>query len=183
VDFARTLLCDVTLDGELVGTEFIGFDVLELFGADITGTPFKVRRNTLTTVSPFRLVEHAIGGQDKTALFDRVLANDGAGVVFKRLDGIYQAGQQPCGFKFSFYRTEIFAMTDVDIVECSVGLRRDGQDCGRVRFPFNAVWPKAGELWEVRFDEITPIGTLLNPQLLMRRDDLGCDVRAAAWWW
>ena len=105
VDFARTLLCDVTLDGELVGAEFIGFDVLELFGADMTDTPFDARRSTLTTVSPFRLVEHATGGQDKTALFDRVLANDGAGVVFKRLDGIDQAGQRPYGFQVQLLPT------------------------------------------------------------------------------
>jgi hypothetical protein len=183
VDFARTLPCDATLDGVLVGTEFIGFDVLELFGADMTLTPFEIRRSTLATVSPFRLVEHATNGHDKTALFDRVLASDGAGVVFKKLDGIYPAGQRTYGFEFSFYYTETFAVTDLDVAESSIGLMRDGQTCGRVRFPFNEKWPKVGELWEVRFDRINVNGKLIRPQLLQRRDDLGSDARAAAWWW
>jgi len=183
VDFARSLPCDATLDGVLVGAEFIGFDVLEVFGTDMTHKPLEVRRSTLATVSPFRLVEHAIGGREKSALFDRVFASDGSGVVFKKLDGIYPAGEGSYGFQFSFYYTETFAVTDVDFVESSIGLMRDGQNCGRVRFPFYETWPRVGELWEVRFDRISSNGNLIRPQLLQRREDLGRDARAAAWWW
>lgn len=167
---ARLSGCDLTLDGELIGTSFVAFDLLALNGLDWTNVPFVARRQLLRELSPFPVVAHAAGEKDKLELFEGVQAAGGEGVVFKRLTASYQSGQRTYGVKFKFYHTDTFTIADVDISEGTAGLVRDGKESGRASFDFAAVSPRVGQLWEVRFDKLGRDGRLIRPQLLTQRE-------------
>jgi len=156
---------DFVLDGELVGEVFIMFD-LPLMDCS------NEERTDWFGCNVFSMVDRATGALAKFALFDRIKSEGGEGVVFKRLDGLYCPGARNYGFKFKFYLTETVHVESVDILKSSMAISRFGKPCGRVSFPFNQPWPKVGELWEVRYDELSATGKLMRPRLLIRRDDL-----------
>jgi ATP-dependent DNA ligase len=171
---ALTSGLDFALDGEWIAGEFLAFDILSINGADVTALPQSARFAALTEVSPFRLVRQAIA-EDKAALLASVRAEKGEGIVFKMRDAAYLDGRTEVGVKFKFWKSASFLVTDLDIAKGTVELG----SFGRCSFPFAGIWPKAGDVVEVRYLLLTENGKLSQPAFLGVRGDLtAADVAA-----
>ena len=172
VEAARMMRGDFILDGELVGSQFIAFDVQRLAGADVSALPMRERFAMLASASPFPVVRFAIGTRAKRALLAAVRAEGGEGVVFKRMDAPCVDGRDANMVKFKLWQSASFVVADRDVARGSVGLLRDGADAGRCCFPFAGQWPRVGEVVEVRFARVHESGKLCQPVMLGVRHDL-----------
>ena len=164
---ALTSGLDFLLDGEWIAGQFVAFDVLSINGADVTALPQSARFAALAEVSPFRLVRQALA-EDKAALLASVRAEKGEGLVFKLRDASYLDGRTEVGVKFKFWKSASFLVTDLDIAKGTVGLA----SFGRCSFPFAGVWPKVGDIVEIRYLLLTKAGKLSQPAFLGVRHDL-----------
>ena len=163
---ALTSGADFILDGEWIAGEFVAFDVLSINGADVTALPQSARFAALAEVSPFRLVRQALG-EDKSDLLESVRAEKGEGLVFKLRDAAYLDGRTEVGVKFKFWKSASFIVTDLDIAKGTIGT-----EMGRCAFPFAGVWPKVGDIVEIRYLLITKNGKFSQPAFLGVRSDL-----------
>jgi bifunctional non-homologous end joining protein LigD len=171
---ALTSGLDFLLDGEFIAGQFVAFDVLLINGADVTALPQSARFAAMTEVSPFRLVRQALA-EDKAALLASVREDKGEGIVFKLRDAAYLDGRTEVGVKFKFWKSASFLVMDLDIAKGTVGLG----SFGRCAFPFAGVWPKVGDVVEVRYLLLTTNGKLSQPAFLGVRSDLtAADVAA-----
>lgn len=159
------------IDGELLDTGFVAFDLLSLNGDDMTSDPQWARFSRLQKHSPFRVVTSATGPTFKRALLEAIRLQGGEGVVFKRLSAKYQDGRSPDAVKCKFWMSETFVVGSWTS-NGSIGLLKNGEDCGKVRCDlFNGV-PKLGSLVEVRFSSWTDNGKLRHPVVLGARADI-----------
>lgn len=163
---ALTSGADFLLDGEWIAGEFVAFDVLSINGADVTALPQSARFAALAEISPFRLVRQTLG-EDKSDLLESVRAEKGEGMVFKLRDAAYLDGRTETGVKFKFWKSASFIVTDLDIAKGTIGT-----EMGRCAFPFAGVWPKVGDIVEIRYLLITKNGKLSQPAFLGVRSDL-----------
>ena len=159
---AAALPVDSVVDGELVGERFIAFDIQRLAGRDLCALPM-IERFAMLDAMPFERVRYAVGADAKRALLDAVRAENGEGVVFKKLDAPYRDGRDVNAQKFKLWQRESFVVRSVDIAKGTVGLLDRGRECGRCPFPFNSRWPRVGDLVAVRFARRTRDGKLLHP--------------------
>ena len=162
---------DWQIDGEIVGDTFTAFDALAINGADICQLPQSARFAALSEVSPFAIVRQS-DGDDKAALLASVIEDQGEGVVFKLSDASYQDGRDAAAVKYRLWQSESFVVADIDIAKGTTGLRRDGKDCGRCSFRFDSIWPKVGEIVEVRFSARGKTGKCIHPVMIGTRTDL-----------
>ena len=86
------------VDGEIMGERFVLFDLLEWNGQDLRPLSYEERLARLQAllpepVGPVEVCETARGRAAKQALADRVRAEGGEGVVFKRADAPWAAGR------------------------------------------------------------------------------------------
>lgn len=100
-----TAMGRAVLDGEMIGTQFFPFDLLEVEGRCIRKQPYTARRARLAALlgdgSGFvATVTHT--GADKAAARAAYLAEGAEGVVFKRLDAQYASGRGEDAFKDKF---------------------------------------------------------------------------------
>lgn len=171
------------LDGELVGTVFFVFDVLEWRGVDTTSETVAQRLERLDAVKALvptglvRVVYTARTTQEKQALLDKVRADKGEGVVFKRLAAVYTPGRPSSGgdqLKHKFVDTATFVVTShsADRRSVQLGLSDVARDLGSVTIPPNADIPDVGALVEVRYLYAYPNGALAQPHYLGVRDDI-----------
>ncbi len=115
------------IDGELVagspseGPTYWLFDVLELAGEDLRGLGYLARWQRLDAEiepavdHPIRILDYAVGHAAKRALYDRLVAANAEGIVFKHHDAPYVAGRPGSGgtqLKHKFVKS-----ADVVIVE------------------------------------------------------------------
>jgi len=174
----------VAIDGEGMGDTLQAFDLLELNG-DLRGKPYIHRYKLLKALSlgaGVRVVPLAIGFAAKKALLERVRAERGEGVVFKRLDAPYKAGRPNSGgdqLKHKFYATGSFVVSKVN-AKRSVALEvlHGGKPypIGNVTIPPNKAVPAAGAIVEVRYLYCFPGGgSLYQPTYLNQRDDIELD--------
>ena len=103
----------------------------------------------------------------KAELIESVRAEKGEGMVFKLRDAAYLDGRTETGVKFKFWKSASFIVTDLDIAKGTIGT-----DMGRCSFPFAGVWPKVGDIVEIRYLLITKNGKLSQPAFLGVRSDL-----------
>ena len=174
------------LDGELLGGRYVAFDLLRLGGADLRDRPYQERHDllakTITPCAEVRLSETAWTGAAKRAMYDRIAAAGGEGVVFKRVDGKRVAGRPASGgsqVKCKFYATctcLVTAQNDQRSVRLSL---LDGAGkavgVGNVTIPSNKVIPQAGALVEIRYLYAYKGGSLYQPAYLGERDDLATE--------
>lgn len=113
------------IDGEVVasdeGPTYWLFDVLEIAGEDLRGLGYLDRWQRLDAEiepaidHPIRILDYAQGHAAKRALYDRLLAANAEGIVFKRHDAPYEPGRPSSGgtqLKHKFIKS-----ADVVIVE------------------------------------------------------------------
>jgi len=102
---------DFILDGEAIGDVYWPFDVLRYGGQDTTGMPVENRWSLLegllgtTSLPAIGFLTTAYTPETKRALFDKIKAERGEGVVFKKLGSRYVPGRPNSGgnqLKFKF---------------------------------------------------------------------------------
>lgn len=127
-----------TIDGELCGADFYGFDCVRFFGQDISLEPLWFRLARLDDVlATYPDIKPVLRSTRPAALFEQVVAANGEGVVVKPLNRPYLRGIWE---RFKREMTMDFYLLNVDLVKQSaeVGELVDGRMISRGRvFGFN----------------------------------------------
>lgn len=176
---------NIHVDGERIGDRLFVFDLLA-YGeqGNIKHWPFEKRAEHLKDLcvdagSDIVFVPVAYTAEQKQALFDRVDAANGEGLVFKRVDGKYIEGKVASDsniLKFKFYEEATLKVTSKHPTKQSVGisvLGADGEDhpVGNVTIPANADMPKVGDFINVRYLYWFENGSLYQPIYSRARPD------------
>ena len=180
---ALAALPDCEVDGELLGDSYVVFDLLKSGETDCRARPYRERYEALRVAVPaspaLTVAETAWDTDGKRALYDRIAAAGGEGVVFKKADGQYVAGRPASGgsqVKCKFYAT----------CTCLVAAQNDQRsvrlhlldDAGKavnvsnVTIPPNKALPAAGALVEIRYLYAYKGGSLYQATYLIERDDI-----------
>lgn len=121
----------VVLDGELVGSTYNVFDVLEVGGLVSPATDWEDRRLVLEQLfaawnpaADVRLVPVARTAAEKRQLHDEVLAEGGEGVMFKDTTARYLPGARPLTWRKCKF------VTEVDVIVVAIG--EDGHNSASV---------------------------------------------------
>jgi bifunctional non-homologous end joining protein LigD len=170
------------LDGEQVGDEFHVFDILGIDGTDARDQPYMERLQTLADAvgncGSLHRVATAYTTAEKRALFDRVQAAGGEGIVFKRLDAPYTPGKPASGgsqFKFKFIESAsvvVAAQNAQRSVRMAVIEGGRPVEVGNVTIPPSKVIPAVGTVIEVSYLYAHRGGALYQPVYLGVRGDL-----------
>ncbi len=178
-------LPDCELDGELLGGEYVGFDLLKLDATDLRTSPYRVREEVLRDrLRPgfgpgVRVADTAWGTAEKQALYQKIADAGGEGVVFKKANAPSVAGRPASGgaqVKCKFYATctcLVAAQNDQRSVRLSLwDAAGKPVGVGSVTIPPNKTIPPVGALVEVRYLYAYPGGSLYQAAYLGERDDL-----------
>ena len=186
-DIVAKAASQILLDGELMGSQFVAFDLLELNGQDLRSLSADSRLQKLEALRPklevspnFKVIKTARTNAEKVAEFKRVRENALEGVVFKLDSSPYISGRPASGgdqIKHKFYETASFVIQSVSKVKSSVSLSLINPHgnivlMGNVTVHVNQAMPVVGEVWEVRYLYAYPAGALCQPNLLNKRDDI-----------
>lgn len=175
-------LGDCVVDGELCGSKYVLFDIIETGGQPINMSCYsrlKTLRDIFDTFPPkhLELVKYALTTAEKRALYDSLKTKEG--VVFKHVDGQYKAGRPNSGgnqLKCKFWSSATCMVSSVN-AKRSVALQLQGPGgmvaVGNVTVPPNYDLPGAGDLVEVKYLYAYRGGALYQPQYLGTRDDIG----------
>lgn len=180
-----TPLPDCELDGELLGGEYVVFDLLKLDATDLRASPYRVREEVLRDLLKpgfgpcVRVAETAWSASAKQALYQKIAAAGGEGVVFKKANAPSIAGRPASGgsqVKCKFYATctcLVAAQNDQRSVRLSLWDEAGKPvGVGSVTIPPNKTIPPVGALIEVRYLYAYPGGSLYQAAYLGERDDL-----------
>ena len=180
-----THLPDCEMDGELLGGEYVVFDLLKLDATDLRPSPYRVREEVLRDLlrpgfGPcVRVADTAWSAAEKQALYRKIADAGGEGVVFKRADAPSIAGRPASGgaqVKCKFYATctcVVAAQNDQRSVRLSLGDEAGKSvGVGNVTIPPNKTIPPVGALVEVRYLYAYPGGSLYQAAYLGERDDV-----------
>jgi bifunctional non-homologous end joining protein LigD len=180
------------LDGELIGETYILFDILEWEGMDMKVHECGYRMNMLQAVQDLLkaagakqvlVTESAYTTEAKRALYARVKAANGEGLVFKRVDSLYVPGRPNSGGnqlkrKFTHRATVIVGAQSTTKRSVSLVLVDDTGaevDVGNVTIPANHLIPAVRTLVEVEYLYAFKGGSLFQPQYQGARDDVGLE--------
>ena len=159
----RSIPGNIVLDGECIGDLFCAFDLLEQDGQDLRLEHYQQRLVKLmrfcnqSGLRHIRLVETAIGQENKEQLFQRLKSERKEGIVFKRLDAPYTPGRPNSGgsqLKHKFYATcsaIVAKLNDKRSVELRLLNGQGFLPVGNVTIPVNHAIPEVGAVVEVRF--------------------------------
>jgi len=175
---------DVILDGELIGSKFYIFDILE-YKTDLRGCNYLERYNTLQQILPggqfdsLILVPAYFGTADKTAFFNKMKELDKEGVVFKRLDTPFSEGRPETGgnmVKCKFWATLSAIVDEESTGKCSfISYVFDGKG-NRVYLGHctatGKTMPLPGQVVEIKYLYVGAGGRLVQQVLLTIRDDV-----------
>ena len=119
-------------------------------------------------------VETFVGGEAKTAAFERLRAGGKEGVVFKKASAPYKVGRPTTGgtqVKYKFYATCSAVVSAIN-PQRSVSLTLENTPVGSVTIPSNFDIPRAGDVVEIRYLNYNPGGALYQSVYLGVRDDI-----------
>lgn len=171
------------VDGELVGSVYYVFDVLEWEGVDCRSETLERRLERLEVVRSsinhalIVVAEVARTTAEKTALRAKLQAEKREGMVYKKLTSLYVAGRPASGgeqLKDKFVETATFIVVAQNGNRRSVelGLFDVERSLGNVTIPPNADIPNVGDLVEVRYLYAYVNGALCQPCYIAVRDDI-----------
>lgn len=173
------------IDGELVGTRYYAFDLLEANGKCLRERTYRERRVTLSgllsTCHPDLIVAaptHA-SRSAKHALLEDIRARGREGIVLKHDGAPYVTGRPNTGgthlkFKLVESATCRVASHSRDRRSVETELRDDAgtwRPVGKVTIPPNHTMPAIGTLVEVRYLYAYPSGALFQPVYCGARPD------------
>lgn len=149
------------IDGEDHGALLVAFDLLEHDGVDYRGKAFLTRYQKLVEVaaratSDAFFVAPLYLGAEKRAMYAKLLSESAEGVVFKRLDAPYTAGETPDQLKRKFVEDASVYVTGVTTGKRSVSmavLDEAGNEVpvGKVTIPANFDVPAVGSVVSVTY--------------------------------
>lgn len=170
------------LDGEIIGTVFYGFDILELDGISLTAKPYIQRLealNDVLAVLGWDAPETARSYAEKQAFFTQMQAINAEGVVYKNAYAPYNVGRPNSGgnaLKFKFVESATVQVGQTNPGKRSVEIFASDESglvsVGNVTIPPNAAIPQPGALIEVQYLYWYPGGSLFQPIYLSERNDL-----------
>lgn len=173
------------LDGEDLGDGgFAIFDVLEVNGVCQRSEAYARRYAQIAALicradSFVQQVKTASGTACKRRLIAELRASNAEGVVFKRLDAVWNAGRPNAGgvaLKMKFYDTATVQVGEGRDGKRSVAMFVTGPDgglvpVGNVTIPANATIPAPGSCIEVRYLYAYAAGSLFQPTWVRARPD------------
>lgn len=170
-------------DGEIIGTVFHAFDLLEINGADLRRLSFRQRYELLDGAlcmapadSPIRRLHASISEDGKREKFTRIEQDNGEGLVFKRLSAPYDGGRSDAALKFKFNESASCIVTGLNGGRsASIGLLDPTGatiPVGNVTILANFPMPAVGDLVEVQYLYFNPGGAFEQPVYLGPREDI-----------
>ena len=190
---AKLLGHGVILDGEIVGEDYVAFDLLRLEGEDFREQEYGTRLEALGQVlesfprNGIRLIHSYFAGK-KPRLTERKRQSEleewrkggREGVVFKRLDAPYREGRSNDALKLKFTASASVIVAAVNKGVRSVQIKAgDGTPLGNVTIPPNKAVPRKGSIIDVRYLYWYRGGSLYQPVYLgVRKDIEGGDCTA-----
>lgn len=178
---------DGTYDGEAIGQTLHTFDLLSYSGACLRHLSYEDRYVLLERIlkpsANIKLVPLARTREEKLALYNRVMAENGEGLVFKRLDSVFAEGRPNSGgdqLKMKFWRQATVCVASINPSKRSVtmSMLENGMmvGVGSCTVPPNYPMPAPGALFEVRYlYAYRNGGSLFQPQYEGERDDADVD--------
>ncbi|EPV8691089.1 RNA ligase family protein [Pseudomonas aeruginosa] len=182
----------LTVDGELIGTDYVIFDVRVYQGVNVEHLPLIERValiHNLDTclvlggISNVKVVRTAVTTEAKRALLARMKEQRREGVVFKRVDAPYVPGKPNSGgtqLKFPFRKNATGIVISHHATKASVGIGML-DDLGNVipvgncTIPPNKSTPQVGALVDIQYLYAYQGGSLFQPVYLRERDDVSRD--------
>jgi bifunctional non-homologous end joining protein LigD len=178
-------LPDCVLAGEDLGDTIAIFDAIHLKGG--YNTRIAAVRQLLKGCTKLISSYTAYDKKDKELLLRLLKSKNAEGVVFKQLDAYYTPGRPASGgsqLKFKFTQSVSVIAGPVNKGKRSVSLyildNGVKTDIGNVTVYPNQEIPKAGDILEVKYLYAYKDGSLFQPVLLSKRDDLdesACDIK------
>ena len=176
---------DFLLDGELIGDKYYVFDILEYNGKDLREISFCERDNILMNwvkENKFEFIfytETHYSTENKNEFYNRLIADNQEGIVFKHKDAKYYVGRPASGgdyLKYKFYSTCSCVVTEINNKRSvSIGLYNDKKllSAGNVTIPVNFEIPEKGDVVEIRYLYARKqSGSLYQPVYLGKRNDI-----------
>lgn len=174
------------MDGEIIGENFIAFDLLAFAGVSIKDKPFIKRYEHLLNIfeknkdKNIAYAKVAKTETEKRKIFEKVKSENGEGVVFKVRNSLYAPGRPSSGGdhrKFKFTESATVFVTKISESKRSVytaAKNESGEDIplGKVSIPQNHDVPKVGDLVEVSYLYAYPGGALFQPVYKGVRNDI-----------
>lgn len=169
------------LDGEQIGDTYYVFDLLD--NTDI----YQRRLAHLDTKFKFndkvKLVKTAFVADTKRALLSKLKTDNAEGIVFKDQYSFYKAGRPSSGgdqLKFKFVETCSCMVGKINEGTRSISLNVFDDELNPVNVGNATVYPnqdlpESGDIVEVRYLYYFPGGSLFQPVLLGKRDDIQPD--------
>lgn len=178
---------ETVLDGELMGEEFIAYDILTLRDNDMRQVACDERYFALEALLDINLgllAESAWSEEEKRAMYARALKEGWEGVMVRIGASEYTAGRCNWLLKFKLWATATCRVLTVNTKRSiQLALRDDKDDevfVGNVTVPVNQDLPEVYSLVEVRYLYAMEGGSLYQPTLIGPRHDLDdCDTRAS----
>lgn len=179
----RTVLC-----GEDMGSILVAFDVVEIDGRCIRHLDFTARYAALATMAEqaghpewLEIAPVAVGNAAKKALLQRMIDEDGEGVVYKRSDAPFDCGRSLNAVKHKLQESSTFEVVGVNDQRSVAIALRDDEDAlvpmGNVTVPANRDVPAVGALVEVEYMYRFEGGALMQPKYKGERTDVEGPVR------
>jgi bifunctional non-homologous end joining protein LigD len=179
---------ETVLDGEIMGDEYIAYDVLFLRDNDVRELPFYERYCSLEMLLENNLgllAETAWTEDDKRALLSKAMTNGWEGLMGRIASMTYKAGRGKAIWKWKLWASATCRVLTAN-AKRSIGialLGDDGSDVnvGNVSVPVNQDIPELYGLVEVRYLYAHDGGSLFQPTLIGPRDDKDeADLRSSA---
>jgi bifunctional non-homologous end joining protein LigD len=182
----------LTVDGELMGSDYVIFDLRVFKGESIEHLPVSARLElmeqlsnvlAIAGVTNVRVVKTARTSEEKRELFWRTKKLGREGIVGKRLDAPYVPGKPNSGgphFKLKFVKDATVMVISRHATKSSIGmgmLDAAGKvvPVGNCTIPANATPPEVGSLVDVQYLYAYQGGSLYQPVYIGSRDDVSCD--------
>ena len=180
----------IRVDGEIIGEILYVFDLHIARGECLHALPWieRLRRAEIAVAGcqSLKVVPVAVTTAEKHALWNRVKAAHGEGLVFKRMNSLVTAGRPNTGgdwLKFKFTESASCAVMAISSGKSSVklgllerhnpliqGLR--WIPVGNVTIPSNQPMPEPGDIVEVEYLYAYPGGSLYQPIYHGKRSDV-----------
>jgi len=171
---------ETILDGELMGDVFVAYDLITLRDNDMRAIPFEERYCALEELlveehAPL-LAPCAWSPEERAALKAKVESEGMEGMMFRSLEAFYTSGRTDALLKHKLWATCTCRVLTVNAKRSiQLALLDDAGNevfVGNVTVPANQDIPEPDDLVEVRYLYAHEGGSLYQPTLLRKRDDV-----------
>jgi bifunctional non-homologous end joining protein LigD len=177
---AKLLAQGTIFDGEIVGEDYVAFDLLRLEAQYLHEQPYGTRLEMLGQIleafprNGLRLIHSYFVGKKSRRLELQAWQQGGReGVVFKRLDAPYREGRSDDALKLKFTASASVIVAAVNQGVRSVRVKAvDGTPLGNVSIPANKAVPRKGSIIDVKYLYAYRGGGLYQPVYVGVRKDI-----------